>query len=87
MPYQKLRAGLGLLTDGGGNKAIVATFSNKVVQYGLHAQAVAGPTQTVPTPQDMGVAAHGANCGNQPAPVNRHVMPRNIRPVGTVSLV
>jgi hypothetical protein len=26
-PYQKLRAGLGLLTDGGGNKAIVISFS------------------------------------------------------------
>ena len=26
-PYQKLRAGLGLLTDGGGNKAVVVSFS------------------------------------------------------------
>jgi hypothetical protein len=26
-PYQKLRAGLGLLTDGGGNKAVVISFS------------------------------------------------------------
>jgi hypothetical protein len=26
-PYQKLRAGLGLLTDGGGNKAVVIAFS------------------------------------------------------------
>jgi hypothetical protein len=26
-PYQKMRAGLGLLTDGGGNKAVVVSFS------------------------------------------------------------
>jgi hypothetical protein len=27
VPYQKMRAGLGLLTDGGGNKAVVVSFS------------------------------------------------------------
>ena len=26
-PYQKMRAGLGLLTDAGGNKAVVVSFS------------------------------------------------------------
>jgi hypothetical protein len=27
VPYQKMRAGLGLLTDGGGNKAVIVSFS------------------------------------------------------------
>ena len=60
-PYQKLRAGLGLLTDGGGNKAVVVSFSINgenprgpghgfVVAYdvrGLHREGGFTPTPAV----------------------------------------
>jgi hypothetical protein len=60
-PYQKLRSGLGLLTDGGGNKAVIISFSINgekpqgpghgfVVAYdvrGLHREAGFTPTPAV----------------------------------------
>jgi hypothetical protein len=60
-PYQKLRAGLGLLTDGDGNKAVIVSFSMNgedpngpahgfVVVYdvrGLHREPGFGPTPAI----------------------------------------
>jgi hypothetical protein len=37
-PYQKMRAGLGLLTDAGGNKAVVISFSINVFVWGENEQ-------------------------------------------------
>ena len=61
VPYQKLRAGLGLLTDAGGNKAVIVSFSINgenprgpghgfVVAYdvrGLHREAGFTPTPAI----------------------------------------